>query len=198
MSRTISSELEQLLQKYDDQLTVHTVAIQDDAGLEGVAASFGEPIDVFIANAGVYGPRDQGLNMRDPQVWNEVFDVNVRSVLTQAYWFQAHLQRSKRPLFVAISSKMGSIQDNTSGGAYVYRASKAALNQAMRSLSHDWSPLGIDVFVLHPGWVRTDMGGPNAWIDATTSIQGMAAQIDKQRTDGGFRFVDYEGKPIPW
>ena len=93
---------------------------------------------------------------------------------------------------------MGSIDDNTSGGSYIYRSSKTALNSMMRSLTHDLKSQGIATLTLHPGWVRTDMGGLGGWIDTPESIQGMINQINSLSLKNSGQYIDYAGKPINW
>ncbi len=93
---------------------------------------------------------------------------------------------------------MGSIADNGSGGSIIYRTSKAALNAAMKSLSIDLRDLGINVLILHPGWVKTDMGGPNALIDAELSVNGMRRVIADSTLQQSGSFLKYDGSTIPW
>ena len=93
---------------------------------------------------------------------------------------------------------MGSIDDNTSGGSYIYRTSKTALNSMMRSMPHDLENTGISTLILHPGWVKTDMGGSNAWINSTESVTGMIQQIEKLSQKNSGEYVDYSGKTIKW
>jgi NAD(P)-dependent dehydrogenase (short-subunit alcohol dehydrogenase family) len=112
--------------------------------------------------------------------------------------FLPHLQRGRMKRLVSISSQMGSIADNGSGGSILYRTSKAALNAAMKSLSIDLKELGIGVFILHPGWVKTDMGGPNALIDAKKSVAGMRRVIADSTLQQSGSFLKYEGSNLPW
>ena len=97
-----------------------------------------------------------------------------------------------------LTSKMGSIADNGSGGSIPYRSSKAAVNAAWKSLAHEMKDDGISVVMLHPGWVQTDMGGQNALIDTGTSVTGMRKRIDETSVDNSGRFVAYDGQEIPW
>jgi len=93
---------------------------------------------------------------------------------------------------------MGSVEDNSGGGQYIYRSSKAALNSAVKSLSIDLADQGFSVGLLHPGWVKTDMGGPNAALTPTESITHLRASIKKLTfTDSG-KFFNYDGTPLPW
>ena len=93
---------------------------------------------------------------------------------------------------------MGSIDDNKSGGAYIYRSSKTALNSVVKSISLDLAKDGMKVALLHPGWVRTDMGGPNGLIDTTTSVSGMIEVIDRLSQSDSGCFFNYDGSKIPW
>ena len=97
-----------------------------------------------------------------------------------------------------LSSKMGSLDDNTSGESYSYRSSKTAVNMVMKSLSIDLKPYGISVVTLHPGWVQTDMGGSNALINAQTSVSGLRKVIESLSLNTTGQFIAYDGKAIPW
>ena len=97
-----------------------------------------------------------------------------------------------------MTSKMGSIEDNGSGSEYIYRSSKTALNMVVKSLALDLREFNIAVAALHPGWVRTDMGGPNGLIDAETSVRGLRQVIDALSCAQSGSFIAYDGQPIPW
>jgi NAD(P)-dependent dehydrogenase (short-subunit alcohol dehydrogenase family) len=108
------------------------------------------------------------------------------------------VRAGEHKLIAAITSKAGSIEDNTSGGNYIYRSSKAAMNMTFRSLAVDLAGEGIRVAILHPGWVRTDMGGANALIDAPESVAGMRRVIAGLTPEQSGRFINYDGREIPW
>ena len=93
---------------------------------------------------------------------------------------------------------MGSIDDNGSGSSYVYRSSKVALNMCVKSMSIDLAPRGITVVAFHPGWVLTEMGGPNAEIDTETSVAGMTGVIEQLSSGDSGKFLEYDGREIPW
>jgi NAD(P)-dependent dehydrogenase (short-subunit alcohol dehydrogenase family) len=93
---------------------------------------------------------------------------------------------------------MGSIADNSSGGHYVYRASKAALNAIMKSMAIDLGARNITAVILHPGWVKTEMGGPNALISAAESVHGMRATLDGLTAGHAGQFIAFDGSSIPW
>ncbi len=154
-------------------------------------------IDVLIANAAVYGDRSSFGGI-DYQAWRNTMETNVFSALKLAESFARHLALSEQGIFVAISSLMGSMADNGSGGSYLYRSSKAALNAVMKSLSYDFARQGTGVIIFHPGWVRTDMGGPNGLIDADESIAGMRQCIEQFELAQTACFIKYDGTPMPW
>jgi NAD(P)-dependent dehydrogenase (short-subunit alcohol dehydrogenase family) len=93
---------------------------------------------------------------------------------------------------------MGSMADNSSGGAIMYRTSKAALNAAMKSLAIDLKPRGVGVMILHPGWVKTDMGGSNAPTSPAESVAGMRRTIEGFALRDSGRFLDFRGRELPW
>ena len=157
----------------------------------------GVPIDLLINNAGVYGPRQTIPGTLDYDSWREVFEVNTLAPMRVAEAFLEHVRASETRKIVTVSSKMGSIADS-SGGSYFYRSSKAALNAAMKALAMDLQPEGFTVIVVHPGWVRTDMGGPSALIDAVESVAGLKAVIDGLTLSDTGRFINYDGSEIPW
>src|SRR5690606_29953307 len=135
----------------------------------------GEAIDLLINNAGISA--DDAFGRTDTDDWLRAFLINSIAPIHVLEAFLPHLERGREKTAVALTSKMGSIADNGSGGSYIYRSSKAALNAAMKSAAIDLRPRGIKVAVFHPGWVRTEMGGPNGLIDTTASVAGLRAKI---------------------
>jgi len=155
-----------------------------------------EKIDVLINNAGIY--RSSTVGNINYDEWIESFKVNTIAPYQIVENFLEQIINSDLKKVVSITSKMGSIDDNTSGGSYIYRSSKTALNSMMRSLTHDLKNQGVATLTLHPGWVRTDMGGPGGWINSIESVQGMIKQIDKLTIDDSGKYLDYAGKTINW
>jgi NAD(P)-dependent dehydrogenase (short-subunit alcohol dehydrogenase family) len=155
-----------------------------------------QAIDVLINNAGVYPPSSFGsVNYN---AWAEGFKVNSMAPLKMAEAFVQHVTRSHLKKIATLTSKMGSIDDNTSGESYSYRASKTAVNMVMKSLSIDLKPYGISVVTLHPGWVQTDMGGSNGLINAHTSVTGLRNVIEHLNLSSTGKFIAYDGKEIAW
>ncbi|MFK7863148.1 MAG: SDR family oxidoreductase [Pseudohongiellaceae bacterium] len=161
------------------------------AQLEGAA------IDIFVNNAGIYGSRE-GFGKLNEDVWANVFHVNSIAPVMLTQLLADNLSRGSLKKLVYLTSKMGSIEDNQGGGSYIYRSSKAALNAAVKSLAIDLSGEGFSVGLLHPGWVRTDMGGPNGLIDTNTSVSGLMEVIDQLNLKNSGSFFNYDGSIIPW
>jgi NAD(P)-dependent dehydrogenase (short-subunit alcohol dehydrogenase family) len=175
-----------------------------DVGVLDAVAAFGrglaeETIDVLIANAGISGPRGmrpEAIGTEEAAAWEVVFRVNAMAPLALAGALVGAVARSKERKMIAITSRLGSIASNSDGGLYGYRSSKAALNALWRSFSIDHPE--IIAALLHPGWVRTDMGGAGAPLAAEESVAGMRRVIARLgKTDSG-RFYDYAGESIPW
>jgi len=159
------------------------------------AALAGVDIDIVLSNAGIYGERQDFGNV-DPQEFIEVMRVNAVGPLLLA---EALADRLVGPrIFAAMSSKMGSIADTTSGGSYAYRASKAALDMVVKTLSVDLAGRGVIAVALSPGWVRTDMGGSAAPLDPPTAVAGMRKVLAGLRPGDTGRFIHWDGSPVPW
>ncbi len=158
-----------------------------------------QPIDVLINNAGIYADnKSNGFGQLDYQAWTKSLVVNTEAPVKMAEAFLPQIKKSNKKLIVNISSLMGSIADNDSGGSIFYRSSKAALNAVMKSLAIELKDQSVGVLIFHPGWVKTDMGGPNGLINADQSITGMRALIENFSLDQSGSFVKYDGTPMPW
>ena len=112
--------------------------------------------------------------------------------------FVDHVARSERKLIVTLTSGMGSLADNTSGGSIAYRSSKAAVNMVMRSLAIDLAPGGITCVVVNPGWVRTDMGGPDATLSAAQSVTALRRLVESLGLVQSGKFFNYNGREYAW
>ncbi len=161
-------------------------------------AAFGERInslDLLIANAGTYGPRSVA-SAEDGKAWLDTFEVNTVAPFLLAQSVLPLVARANGKL-VAVSTRMGSIGDNTSGGFIAYRSSKSALNSAWRSLALD-NRGSVTCVVIHPGWVQTRMGGSSAPLDPEESVSGMRKVIDDTTAAESGSFFSYDGSEIPW
>ncbi|MGE0117435.1 MAG: SDR family oxidoreductase [Dongiaceae bacterium] len=177
---------------------VYALDVIDEYQLAALARSLSdEAIDVLINNAGVGGFEDSFGNTPTND-WLETLRINAIAPLHVAEQFTPHLERGQRRLIVNITSKMGSIADNSSGGSYAYRTSKAALNMVAKSMAQDLAAKRIIVVLFHPGWVRTDMGGPQALLPPKASVAGMRAKIATLTAADSGKFFNYDGKPLPW
>jgi NAD(P)-dependent dehydrogenase (short-subunit alcohol dehydrogenase family) len=156
----------------------------------------GTVIDVIINNAGVLFDRNQGLMGLSDDNLVKSFMVNTMGPLRVARAFLHNLKSSKNPRMIQMSSKMGSIGDNVSGGVYGYRMSKAALNMFNACLAHEYPDM--TAVVLHPGWVKTDMGGGQAPLESFESVQGILNVVAHLKREDSGRFLDYLGQEIGW
>lgn len=178
---------------------LHGVDVADDAEVGSFKAAVGErPLDLVIANAGVYGGEHQSrLSDIDFDSWLEVLNVNTLGPVRVAAAFADNLKAAKGRI-VAITSQMGSIADNTSGGFLAYRSSKSGLNGAWTSVALELKQSGVTAVMMHPGWVQTDMGGRNAPTTVEESISGMRRVIDGLSVADAGAFRTFNGKTLPW
>jgi NAD(P)-dependent dehydrogenase (short-subunit alcohol dehydrogenase family) len=190
--------LAQLARDYHSALHLLEVDVADSASVERAAARAPHgAIDILINCAGVMGHTGQRLGSIDYDDWMHVLEVNVLGVARMSEAFLERVAKSERRLIVTITSGMGSIADNTSGGAIPYRTSKAAVNMLMRSAAVDLKSRGIACVVMNPGWVKTDMGGPNATRDVAEGADtAVWLALDAPATLTG-KFVR-DRKVIPW
>lgn len=192
--------LQDLASRHKGSVSLHALDVGDSGQIRQLASTLsGEPLDLLINNAGIYlHDRVGETDAFDEQSLLESFRINSIAPLLVAEAFKENVARSNFKKIVNITSKMGSMDDNTSGGAYAYRASKTALNMLTKSLAIDLAPRGISTIVLHPGWVQTDMGGPNALISVEQSVTGMRQVIERIKLKDSGKFYGYDGKEIPW
>ena len=173
--------------------------VSSNKSLNSFAENLGDsPIDIFINNAGVYGPRNSSFGNVDEENWIPAIKINAIAPILLTQLIIKNIRSGADKKLIYITSKMGSIDDNKGGGAYVYRSSKTALNAVVKSLSVDLENEGIVVALIHPGWVKTDMGGPNALIERDTSVRGMTEVISNLDITSTGNFYNYDGSIIPW
>lgn len=181
-----SSELDSL------RADVRTLDMSDAAAVSAVRA--GRPVDLLIANAGTYGPRE-ATDADGAAEWLDTFAVNTVAPYLLAQALLPEVREAKGKLIV-VSTRMGSIEDNSSGGFLAYRTSKTALNMAWRTLA--LANPDLVCVPLHPGWVQTRMGGQNAPVTPEQSIGGMRRVIEGLTADQSGEFFDFEGRSVPW
>ena len=171
---------------------VRTLDMSDAAAVS--AARAGRPLDLLIANAGTYGPRDVD-DAKGAAEWLDTFAVNTIAPYLLAKALLPEVRAAGGKL-VVVSTRMGSLEDNSSGGFLAYRSSKTALNMAWQTLALANPDLACAM--LHPGWVQTRMGGQSAPVTPEQSIAGMRKVIDGLAPKDSGAFLDYEGKTVPW
>jgi NAD(P)-dependent dehydrogenase (short-subunit alcohol dehydrogenase family) len=179
---------------------VHTLDVIDPDGIDDLKQALaGEPIDLLFHVAGIWGQKDAALGNTDDEKWLHAFRVNTLAPMNVITALRENVAASDKKLVAAMTSKMGSMADNSSGSAYVYRSSKAALNAVMKSLSIDLATLyGITTLVMHPGWVKTDMTGPGALITPAESVAGLRQVLERCTLADAGTFYDYQGNVVPW
>jgi NAD(P)-dependent dehydrogenase (short-subunit alcohol dehydrogenase family) len=180
------------------KVTATTVDIDDATSVDALVKSLaGQKFDLVFVNAGVMGPQHQSALTATAEETGALFQTNAISPLRLARKLADQITDGTGVL-AFMTSRMGSVADNTEGGAELYRASKAALNSMTRSYVASLKDRKLTVLSMHPGWVKTDMGGPDAMLDVATSVKGLVEQVEKYVGKGGHTFVDYSGAVLPW
>ncbi|MBL7480766.1 SDR family oxidoreductase [Legionella bononiensis] len=186
------------LKQYADEIIQLDVTQDNDiASLQQTLKN--SPIDLLVNNAGITG--EQGVTTGNISRTNfiDVLNVNCISVVKISDALLPNIQASQDKNILVISSRMGSIAENDQGRSYAYRTSKAALNCAMRSFAIDVQDKGVHVMLIHPGWVKTNLGGPDALIDVQTSVTGMLNQAEKELSRShADKLHRFDGGVIPW
>ena len=180
-----------------DGITVHELDVTDMASVDRLAQKISDPIDVLLNNAGQSPRPPIEFGSMDYDKWSDLFTVNTLAPFKMTEAFHDHLCRGDRKVVANVSSIMGSIEE-TSGGHVPYRSTKAALNMVTKALSNDLASDKIVVFSIHPGWVRTDMGGESAAVSPEDSAAGIKKVIEGADADASGRFFNWTGETLPW
>ena len=187
-------------------ISIHTLDVTDFDAIDNLAAELsGEAIDVLLNNAGVIGKMslqegipDQVFGSLDYEDWAEVFKVNSMAPMKMAEAFFSNVLAGEQKVIATISSLMGANSDKMMGGAYAYRASKAAVTRVMTVMAIDLAEKGVTAVALHPGWVRTDMGTDAADISVEESVDGLFKVISGLGPADSGRFINYAAEDVPW
>ena len=198
----LASNLAELASKSAGKIQIMPLDVLNEKSLANAGQMLeGEPLDMLFCNAGIYGPTKAlgaALGSIDIDAWEQVFKVNTVAPLRLVETFLPNLELGSEKKIAMMSSKMASMSDNSSGGSYIYRSTKAALNAVTRSLAVDLADEGFKVVCIHPGWVQTDMGGANALISTSESVQGIRKLLDEIKIEQSGHFWNYNGDLISW
>jgi len=195
------------LRRVEGEVEVHRLDVTDDGEIKALQAGLAdEVIDLLINNAGTGGVGDGNpirtgviaLDKVDPAAWAQAFRINSIAPFMVACALLRQVVSSAQRKVVTVSSTLGSIGDNTSGGQYAYRSSKAAVNMVVRNLAHDLTDRGVIAVAVNPGWVRTRMGGPSATTSPEESIAALRRLIERLTPEDSGRFYNHDGSEIPW
>ena len=189
------------LVKDTDQLPKKKHEVSDEKKVRKMVLSIykeHKKIDYLINNAGIYGPHENQLGEIDVDGWAKTFLTNTIAPIKVTEALLSNIFASSVRKVIFITSKMGSMDDNNSGGSYIYRSSKAALNAAGKSMAVDLAQKGVTVLLLHPGGVRTDMTGPSAPMTPSVSVSGMKKVIESTTVMDSGKFIAFDGKEINW
>ena len=180
------------------KVRVEQLDVTDTASVQALAGRLqGEPIDLLVNNAGIGGHTADSFAATDFDLVAQTFDVNSLGPMRVTQALLPNLEAGEGKTVVQISSTMGSIEQNR-GGYYGYRASKAALNMFNKSLAAELGKRGYTCIVMHPGWVKTRMGGAAAPVKPEDSVAGMLKVIEGLTPEDNGRFIDFQGPAIPW
>lgn len=181
------------------KIEVHQLDASDRNAILALAKKLaGRPIDYLVANAAISPNKQAPISDIDEAQWLEVFRTNTLGPAYLASAFAPLIAASERKVLAFISTRMTALKENTAGSYYMYRSSKGALNQVIRNLSIELAGQGVTVLALHPGFVRTDMGGPRGAIDAPESVAGMMSLLTKADQSKNGRFFDYKSEELNW
>ena len=192
-----AAELTALGQQHPGRLHVAACDVADEASVRAFAAQVQGPVHLLVNNAGMRQRPDE-LEDLGAEAVLRTFQVNALGPLLLTRALLPRLRAAKGAKVASLGSGLGSIADNTSGGVYGYRMSKAALSMATRSLAQDLREDGILAVVVSPGWVKTDMGGPEAPLTVAESAAGMVAFLDGLLPAQSGGFFDYRGERVAW
>jgi NAD(P)-dependent dehydrogenase (short-subunit alcohol dehydrogenase family) len=196
--------LPKVSKEFPGKIEVYGLDISKSDAIAALAKKLADrPIDLLLCNAGlnpvpaklakITGSTGGRIQDFDDATWFQVFLVNLIGPLRVAAAFSENVVRSDRRIVAFISTRITNIEENTDGARYMYRTSKAALNVAIRNLSLELGPQNVICLALHPGWVRTDMGGSNADVSAEESVSGLIRTILRAAPPDNGKFFDYKG-----
>ena len=190
-------DLWELESSFKGRCHILEIDVTHDHTIKAAAARLeGRPLDLLLNNAGIYPDRGEPLPQLSADAMLKAFDVNTIGPIRVVQHLLENLKQAKEPVIATLSSKVGSIADNRSGGSYAYRTSKTAMNMVNTNMSLELKD--VICVVLHPGWVATDMGGQSAPTSIEESANGLYRVITKLTKADSGAFIDFQGKQLPW
>ena len=190
--------LQALKHTASDRLVILPLDVADAPSVFDLGASLGDrPIDVLVNNAGIIGPQAQSTRDMDFDGWAHTLAINTLGPLRVTQALLPNLRHGEKPRILIVSSQMGSMASHASD-RLAYRSSKAAVNKVAQALATDLKPMGNAVAAIHPGWVRTRMGGQGAPLDPAESAAGISVLIDRLDLSRTGQFLNVDGAPLAW
>ncbi len=182
----------------NENLITCQLDVRDNVSIESFSNYIGHHVDLLINNAGVPDGRWRNIKEIDDEWALDVININSLGPVRLVRSLYDKMGGKNLSTVVMISSLMGSIDDCHSGRSYAYRASKTALNMFTVAMKKEALEDNISFLILHPGWVKTRMGGENAPVEMNTSVDGMMELIEQHNLEDSGRFVQYDGVDLPW
>lgn len=192
-----SGGLNALRKEFVDRIKILKCDVTNREEIHSVTEALsGQAIDVLVNNAGVFGSTDESLQELSYEDLEMCLQTNCVGPLMMTKAMLPNLKKAQNSKIANISSRMGSVADNSSGGYYAYRMSKSAVNMFSKGLSIDFPE--IICLNIHPGWVRTEMGGRNATVATRESARGIYQLIVGATLEQSGKFLNYKGEELPW
>ena len=192
------SDMHRLELIQNKNLICHQLDVTDNDSINDFVKRIDGNVDLLINNAGVPDGRWRNLKEIDDEWMLEVLNINSVGPVRMVKALYDKMSHDSMTTVAMISSLMGSIDDCHSGRSYAYRASKTALNMLSVAMKKEAIEDNISFLILHPGWVKTRMGGEHAPVELTDSVQGMLDLINSHDIENSGRFVQYDGVDLPW
>jgi NAD(P)-dependent dehydrogenase (short-subunit alcohol dehydrogenase family) len=193
-------DLDKLQAEFPDQLSVHDLDVRNEEQIKSLAASLSnqtDALDWLINGAAIY-PKRERIGSLDGASMLDTLHTNTIAPMLVSQAFVKLLSNGDESKIINVSSRMGSIAQVSGAGSYSYRASKSGLNMYSKVLANELQAQGISVLIIHPGWVKTDMGGSSASLTPEHSVASMLKVIDGFTLADTGRFLQWDGEELPW